>query len=185
MSSNTLDPQNWIINYSDMLYAFTQKRVNNKEQAEDIVQDVFLSAWKAKESYNGVASEKTWLFTVCKNKIIDYYRKHSKASIVSMDNSEDDEYFSVDRHFKADLISKKDWDSSTSNIEKKEFYNILSLCKAKLKQLQQQVFAMKYLEDIDTDEICEVLGISNQNYWVLMHRAKIQLRTCLEKNWVK
>jgi RNA polymerase sigma-70 factor (ECF subfamily) len=43
---------------------------------------------------------------------------------------------------------------------------------------------MKYLDDIDTDEICETLGITVQNYWVLMHRAKIQLRTCLEKNWI-
>ena len=66
-----LNPQNWVSYFSDALYSYTLVRVNNVAQAEDIVQETFLSAWKARETYNGMASEKNWLYTICKNKIID------------------------------------------------------------------------------------------------------------------
>jgi RNA polymerase sigma-70 factor (ECF subfamily) len=68
-------------------------------------------------------------------------------------------------------------------IEQKEFYSILELCKSKLKAVQNAVFSMKYLDGIESEEICKELNITSSNYWVLIHRAKLQLRTCLEKNW--
>ncbi|MEO7530302.1 MAG: sigma factor-like helix-turn-helix DNA-binding protein, partial [Sediminibacterium sp.] len=61
---------------------------------------------------------------------------------------------------------------------------VLDGCKRKLQQVQQAVFSMKYMEDLDSTEICKALGITSSNYWVLIHRAKLQLRTCLEKNWI-
>ncbi len=90
-----LHPEKWIENYSDELFIYTLKRLNNNtDQAEDIVQDVFLSAWKNKESFNGKASERTWLFIICKNKIIDFFRKQSKLQLMSLDDTkEDDAYF--------------------------------------------------------------------------------------------
>ena len=70
------------------------------------------------------------------------------------------------------------------SIDDKEFYSVLETCKKKLQQLQQSVFVMKYMEDLDSAEICKALGITASNYWVLIHRAKLQLRACLEKNWI-
>lgn len=182
-----LQPEKWIDNYGDALYLFALKRLSNNEtQAEDIVQDVFLSAWKNRESYNGTASEKTWLYTICKNKIIDYYRKENKKTTVGIEgNKEDDAFFIEDGHFNAAFKPTTDWGiTGSSKIVEKEFFAILNNCKAKLKKIQEQVFTMKYLEDVEPIEICTLLGITNQNYWVLMHRAKIQLRTCIEKNWI-
>lgn len=181
-----LQPEKWIDNYSDALFIYALKRLgNNVAQAEDLVQEVFLSAWKNRESYNGTASEKTWLFTICKNKVIDQYRKNTKSQTESLDSSANDVEFEADGHFKADFISKKEWDNKVTHVEQKEFYSVLQLCKSKLKELQQQVFTMKYLQDLASDEICAILGISNQNFWVLMHRAKVSLRVCLEKNWIQ
>lgn len=178
-----LDPNKWIDNYADALYGFCIVRVNNQILAEDIVQETFLSAWKARETYNAVATEKNWLYAICKNKIIDHYRK--KGTTISTETEESDTYFDNEDHWKKEK-QPNDWGlNGQTQIEKKEFYQVLANCKQKLKELQQQVFVLKYLEDFDSDQICNILGISSSNYWVLIHRAKLQLRNCLEKNWIK
>jgi RNA polymerase sigma-70 factor (ECF subfamily) len=182
-----LNPEKWVNNYGDLLYAFALKRLNyNKEKAEDIVQDVFLKAWRSKETFNATASEKNWLMTICKNKLIDLYRKEGNTFKIELHADNDDfDFFESDGHFKEAFKAKQEWNKDASNhMENKEFYTVLIKCKSKLKQIQEQVFSMKYLDNIKTEEICELLGITNKNYWVLMHRAKIQLRTCLEKNWI-
>ena len=68
----SIQADEWVNKYADVLYNYTLNRVNDKGIAEDLVQETFLSAWRAKDSYNAEASEKTWLFAICKNKIIDY-----------------------------------------------------------------------------------------------------------------
>jgi RNA polymerase sigma-70 factor (ECF subfamily) len=181
-----LNAEKWVDLYSDALFTYVSARVKSISQAEDIVQETFLSAWKARERYNGIASEKNWLYAICKNKIIDYYRKASTNKEVLAGNDDDEDYFfGDDGHFEKDK-APLNWTINNSNsIESKEFYSILKKCKTKLNETQHAVFTMKYLEDIDTNEICETLSITVQNYWVLIHRAKLHLRTCLEKNWIK
>lgn len=58
-------------------------------------------------------------------------------------------------------------------------------CKDHLKALQQSVFTLKYLEDISSDEICKVLNITPTNYWILIHRARLKMRDCVEKMLLK
>lgn len=181
-----LSPSSWASNYADALYAYAKPRVNDAQLAEDLVQETFLSAWKARDGFKGEASEKSWLFTILKNKIIDHYRKKSKE-IIQTGNEADatDGFFNEAEHWtKTDQPS--DWGSHLTNtIDQKEFYTILEGCKKKLQQLQQSVFVMKYMEDMNADEICKALDITPSNYWVLIHRAKLGLRACLEKNWIK
>ncbi len=185
MSHPLLQPDKWISNYSDALYAYALVRVNDSALAEDIVQETFLSAWKGKDSFKGDASEKSWLYTICKNKIIDYYRKKGRDIIQPIEGKDvSDGFFNEAEHWTT-ADAPGDWGIDYQQaIESKEFYKILNGCKKKLQQLQQSVFVMKYLEDLDSEEICKALGISSSNYWVLIHRAKLQLRACLEKNWI-
>jgi len=179
-----LVPEKWIDNYADALYAFCFVRVNNHNLAEDLVQETFLSAWKAREKYNATATEKNWLYAICKNKIIDQYRKN-KSHLVLEETEETETYFDNENHWKSEK-QPKDWGlNGQTNLEQKEFYQILSKCKLKLKELQQQVFVLKYIDEIESEQICKILGISTSNYWVLIHRSKLQLRNCLEKNWLK
>ena len=77
----TFNPDKWVENYADALYAYTIVRVNDMQQAEDIVQNTFLSAWKARDTYKGHASEKNWLYAILKNKIVDHFRKQSSNRI--------------------------------------------------------------------------------------------------------
>ena len=185
MNQNSLNPDQWITQYADVLYSYTLPRVNDSALAEDIVQETFLSAWKARDSFKGEASEKSWLFTICKNKIIDYYRKKARDIVQPMSETvPNDRFFDEAEHWTQE-DKPLDWGIDyQQKIDNKEFYKVLDGCKKKLQEIQQAVFSMKYLEELDSVEICKALGITSSNYWVLIHRAKLQLRSCLEKNWI-
>ena len=185
MENPLLNPDQWVKQYADALYGYTLRRINDEVMAEDIVQETFLSAWRARDSFRGASSEKSWLFAICKNKIIDHYRKKA-IDIMQPINVTDpsDNYFDPSEHW-TDENKPGDWGMDYGHpMDNKAFYQVLDHCRKKLQQLQQSVFVMKYLEDQDAADICKVLGISSSNYWVLIHRAKMHLRACLEKNWI-
>jgi RNA polymerase sigma-70 factor (ECF subfamily) len=180
-----LSPSEWISNYADALYAYAKPRVNDVQLAEDLVQETFLSAWKAKDGFKGEASEKSWLFTILKNKIIDHYRKKSKDIIQTGTGQDATDHFFNDAEHWTENDQPLNWGiEGADRLQQKEFYHILENCKKKLQHQQQAVFVMKYMEDMDADEICKALNITSSNYWVLIHRAKLGLRACLEKNWI-
>lgn len=180
-----LNPKTWVSQYGDLLYAYTFKRIPQREQAEDIVQEVFLSAWKARESFDHSVEEKTWLFVICQRKIIDHFRKRSAVVAISLETDDQDTgMFLEDGHFDPAYRPGQPWGVTKEGMMQKEFYAVLRQCASRLKQLQEQVFSLKYLNDLDTEEICSLLNITDKNYWVLMHRAKVQLRACMEKNWL-
>jgi RNA polymerase sigma-70 factor (TIGR02943 family) len=180
-----LSPSDWISNYADALYAYAKPRVNDAQLAEDLVQETFLSAWKARDGFKGEASEKSWLFTILKNKIIDHYRKKSKEIIQSASEKDaTDDFFNQAEHW-TDKDQPLSWGvDGLDSLQQKEFFTVLEGCKKKLQHLQQAVFVMKYMEDLDAADICKALNITPSNYWVLIHRAKLGLRACLEKNWI-
>lgn len=181
--SSQLNAEKWVSDYGDMLYRFALPRVNDADIAKDLVQDTFLAAWRNYENFKGEISEKNWLYAILKNKIIDHFRKASTRLTDSMPGMADEEaYFDEAQHWTASA-APNEWNADDSPIEKKEFYEILRKCKTRLKEIQDTVFTLKYLEGLDSEEICKELNITASNYWVLIHRAKLQLRACLEKNW--
>ena len=183
MEPRSLSPDKWVDNYADELYRYTMLRVKHNAVAEDLVQETFLSGWRAKEMYTGEASERNWLYAICKNKIMDHYRKKANF-IVNPTSQEESIYFDEAEHWRAET-KPKSWGMDYGQpIETKEFYLVLDQCKRKLKDIQQHVFVMKYMEDMEAENICEVLNITTSNYWVLIHRCKLHLRGCLEKNWL-
>lgn len=184
--ANKAEPKNWLGLYGDLMYQFCLPRVNDNIVAEDLVQETFLSALKGLEGYKGEASEKNWLFAILKNKIIDYYRKKAKTNAVMALPQSDtgDDWFNDEGRW-AENRRPQDWAAAENPTERKELQKIINACKDKLKDLQQEVFILKYLEDIDSDEICKVLNITSSNYWVLLHRARLQMRDCVENNWLK
>ncbi len=173
----------WVKDYGDILYRYALPRVSDSDLAKDLVQETFLAAWRNIETYKGEASEKNWLFTILKNKIIDHYRKASTRLTDKLTDGNDDIQFDEVGHWNKEN-KPNEWGIDYSNpVEAKEFYRVLEKCKNKLKEIQNTVFSMKYLDGFDSDDICKELGITASNYWVLLHRAKVQLRGCLEKNW--
>lgn len=180
-----LSPNLWVDNYSDLLYSFAFSRVNNSELAADLVQDTFYSALKNTAGFRGESTEKTWLYNILRNKIIDHFRKASTKKSSSTDDLS--AFFNVkgkwQNHWNESGAPKPWSEDADQAINRAEFFAALNNCLSKLSEKCAAVFNLKNMEDLSSDEICKELSISSSNYWVLMHRAKLQLRACLEKNW--
>ncbi|MBA3682644.1 MAG: sigma-70 family RNA polymerase sigma factor [Bacteroidetes bacterium] len=190
-SINILNPENWSSIYADELFRYAMSKTGKAEVSEDLVQEAFLGALKAMGSFKGKSSERTWLFAILKFKIADHYRKAStkyevnNSSFSFEDKSYLDNYFNGDGEWN-DSSAPKGWgiDYSTS-IENKELGNALNNCIDKLPENQRQLVLLKLVEEEETEKVCKELNITPTNYWVIIHRAKLQLRACLEKSWFK
>jgi RNA polymerase sigma-70 factor (ECF subfamily) len=192
---NQLEPEHWIERYADYLYSYAFARLHKEQVAEDLVQDTFFSALKARDTFQHTASEKTWLVSILKHKIIDHYRKKSTQNELNIFDKPVDGKDGLNEHFFEDTTSDspghwtaagapgawaKDFETS---VDSDEFYKILERCIAKMPAKWAAAFTMKNMDDQDTEEICQALGITPSNYWVIMHRAKLHLRDCMAKNW--
>ena len=180
-----LNPDKWIHLHSNYMYNYTITRVNNHELAKDLIQETFFSSLKAMKNFKGQASERTWLISILKRKIIDYYRKsNSKKGQAEVRMS-----FYKKGENKGKWLEEKtpsNWsETADAIIENTELKSAINLCIGNLPKKYRMVFLLKTVENYETKEICNELGISSSNLWVIIHRARAQLRACLEKNWFK
>lgn len=181
-SFHKLNPVDWVSKYSDELFGFAFFRVSNEETARDLIQDTFLSALRNQDSFKGEISEKNWLYFILKNKIIDHYRKNAKTPLTRInDQQNEDEFFDESGHWKKELLPNPFSQAVNSQQHSFEFYEILEKCKKKLTEIQINLFSMKFLDEMESEEICKELEISSSNYWVLIHRIKLKIRKCIEK----
>lgn len=188
-----LSPQLWVQNHSDYLYSYALTRLNDEEQARDLVQETFLAALEKVHSFEGKSAERTWLTAILKNKVIDCYRKKSsRTNDVSLDNSSLENSISdqqrlfnpSDGHWNSEYAPAEFGADIYDPLAEKEFNLILQQCLKKLPVLWLSVFTMKYMDEEMTETICTGLGITSANFWVIIHRAKLNLRACLQKNWL-
>jgi len=183
-----LDPHKWVAAHADYLYAFAVSRINDTEQARDLVQETFLAALQNTASFAGKSSERTWLTAILKNKIIDVYRKKSSGlKIVDKEQTgnRNDDFFDEDNgHWRTGQLPQEFGIEDTDRFITKEFDDVLKKCMEKLPVLWMAVFTMKHIDDEPTDIICAHLKVTPANYWVIIHRIKVNLRACLQKNWI-
>ena len=183
MSTNLLDPTQWIDKYADYLFNYSVSRVNDHEIAQDLVQDTFLAALKSSENFKGDASERTWLISILKRKIIDYYRKinskKGKAEVrMNYAGDGDDEGDWIEERI-SDPFDKNAEDS----LQNEELGMAIQECLSKLPTKQSQIFIMKTIQGYETEVICNELDITPSNLWVIIHRARTALTACLKENW--
>jgi RNA polymerase sigma-70 factor (TIGR02943 family) len=186
--SNISDPHHWVQAHADYLYAYTRARVNDEEQARDLVQETFLAALEKLKTFEGRSSERTWLTSILRNKIIDHYRKKSSVLLntdVKQAEDEQADFFNAeDGHWNAGPAPKHFGIDDYDPLQSKEFDHILMLCLKKLPALWLSVFTMKHMDDESTETILAELKLTSGNFWVIIHRAKLNLRACLQKNWI-
>ncbi len=189
IENNTIDPHLWVNKYADYLYAYAITRTNDEEQARDLVQETFLAALERIDGFEGRSSEKTWLTSILKYKVIDVYRKKSSAfakkSDVMMAEQEQQDFFDPDDgHWNVPHRPAAFGIEQSDALENKEFQQILQQCMKKLPSLWLSVFTMKHMDDESTTVICNELKVSSSNFWVIIHRTKLNLRACLQKTWI-
>lgn len=186
---NPIDPHQWVDNYADYLYSYAFTRINDEEKARDLVQETFLAALEKIEKFEGRSSERTWLISILKNKVIDVYRKKSPGpgkSIEAQAASYDQEsfFYAEDGHWQVTHQPQEFGIEQYDPLVNKEFNLVLQRCMQKLPALWLSVFTMKHMDGLDTQTICSDLKVTASNFWVIIHRAKVHLRSCLQKNWI-
>ncbi|MDO4699782.1 MAG: sigma-70 family RNA polymerase sigma factor [Moraxella sp.] len=179
--------------YQAML-KFATNQLGNEQYAKDVVQDALVNALKYADKFQGKSTFKSWVFAILKNKIADFIRHNNKyvaLSDLTDDDSQSDEaflelLFDKTGHWHNDnALSAFDdsWCNPEFSAEQTDFWHVLELCLNNLPKEQSRVFLMKEYIELDTQEICQELGISTQNFYVLMHRARLRLQTCLSVKW--
>jgi len=178
-------PEDWVELHGDYLYRFALSRIKDPAIAEDLVQETFLAALQSRKNFKGLSSERTWLTAILKHKLADTYRRQSKEKPLNdweLDTDAIDARFDQDGAWK---IRPKKWpDDPVKAYEQQEFMDILYRCLADLPRRLADAFIMREIEELSTDEICKVLDITATNTWVMLYRARMYLRGCLEKNWI-
>ena len=173
----------WVKMYTKDLFSYTITKVHQKEIAEDLVQDTFLSAWQSYKTYQGKSNVKTWLFSILKYKIADYYRLKYKQNI-ELGSDFIDTFFDEDHRWKPEY-RPTNWGNEKELLDDPEFSKALHNCFEKLPQKWSSAVQLKFLEEHDSKTICSKLEITTSNFWQIIHRAKLHLRNCLEFKWFK
>lgn len=191
-AKHNCNPEKWVECYGDDMYAWAFYRTGKKTVAEDLVQETFLAALTQLKSYRGDSSEKTWLFSILKHKIIDHFRRafvKYEKEVSSLQHDEAGElllqkYF--DRHGQWKKSERPaNWHEEEDNLlDDEEFIGILRMCMKLLPEKWLSLVNLRFLEEKNTPEICKELGITSSNLWIIMHRAKLQLRDCIEENFL-
>jgi RNA polymerase sigma-70 factor (ECF subfamily) len=180
-----LIPEKWVDRYGDYLFNFTISRVNDAVIAQDLVSETFLAGLKSAHRFKGNSTERTWLISILKRKIIDHYRKinsnKGKAEVrMSYLSSSDQE---------GDWMEEQAADLRNPNvedvIEQRELGEALEECIACLPERYATIFVQKTIDNLETETICKEHNITASNLWVIIHRARVQLMECLNKKWHK
>ena len=184
-----INPHNWVAKHADCLYTYAITRINDAELARDLVQETFLAALEKVDKFEGRSSERTWLIAIIKNKIIDVYRKRAACVVVTTDLEKpaegEPDFFNPDYcNWKVEQWPQEMGIEADNAVISKEFVHVLQKCMQKLPHLWLSVFTMKHMDEQATETICAELKVSPSNFWVIIHRAKVNLRACLQKNWI-
>jgi len=182
------DPERWVEEHGDCLYRYALIRVRKPEVAEDLVQETLCAAVKNYGSFGGKSSERTWLCGILKNKICDHFRKLGRETcFTDMEFLEDElSHKFVPQGFWNHDLGPLEWKPEADVVmHRSEFWDTFRNCLAKLPQRVADVFMLREMDEMETAQICDTLKVSPNNLWVMLHRARMALRECLEVNWFK
>ena len=178
------DPETWVDGHGDAMFRFAMLRVRNRDLAEEMVQEALLAGFRSRHRYSGKAAERTWLIQILRNKIADHYRRKQReitATDIAGDEGSIDDFFSEHGRWE---IKPGPWEMDPGEMmHREDFLRILRECMAGLPERQAEVFSLKVLDEHSTKDVCSILSLTKTNLGVLLHRARMKLRKCLESNW--
>jgi RNA polymerase sigma-70 factor (TIGR02943 family) len=166
-----------------LLLKYAQMQLRNAAWAEDAVSETILAALEKPQSFAGRSQLKTWLIGILKHKLIDQIRRNSRelSTTTAEDRADlDDELFLPNGHWRE---APQDWGDPEHCLQQLDFMRVLEACVEHLPGQQGRLFMMREWLELDTAEICKELAISSTNCWVMLHRARLRLRECLQLNW--
>ena len=183
MGTDKINIDQWVDRYGDIMFRYTLVRVKNPEEAEEIVQSAFLAALQSRNSFAGQSTEKNWLFGILKHKILDYFRamkKYQNFDLLDDRDPYENDYDENGHWIKPPTSWEMTPESATEN---KQLAEAMTKCLDGLSAKLRRIFVLKEVEGIESEEICKEFDVQPNNLWVILHRARNQLKKCMEINW--
>jgi RNA polymerase sigma-70 factor, ECF subfamily len=162
------------------LLRYASLQLRDAHAAEDAVQEALVAALAGEAGFAGRSNLRTWLTGILKHKIVDAIRRLSREAAAPPDEEGLQALFDERGHW---IDPPRDWDDPDALLEEKQFMAALEECLGRLPAKTAQVFMMREHLGYDTAEICKELGLTPTHCWVLLYRARVALRQCLQQNW--
>ncbi|SDJ73971.1 sigma-70 family RNA polymerase sigma factor [Billgrantia gudaonensis] len=170
------------------LLSFARLHLRDNAQAEDAVQDALEAAITKGDSFEGRSGYETWVFGILKYKILDLMRAQKRqGQWQPLEDENDDD--AIDRLFQQngrwhEASRPASWGEPEAVFENERFWQVFDACMISLPDSAARVFSLRELMGLSTDDICRELDIKENNCWVILHRARLRLRACIEKGWL-
>ncbi len=167
------------------LLRFALLQLRNAALAEDVVQDALIAVLEQPQRFAGQSTLRTYVTGIMKHKIIDALRSTGRErQFDTPAEQSDDDALDTLFHNNGHLVdAPRNWGDPDTTLQQKDFFRIMELCLEKLPPKTARIFLMREWLELDTDEICKELGCSTSNAWVMLYRARLRLRECLELHW--
>ena len=173
-----VNPVDWVDEHGDYLFRYALSRLRDCESAEEAVQETFVAGLSALAQYSGKGAERAWLLGILKRKVVDLIRRRSKLTVIDLEDGISERLFKSNGKWRSD--PRIFGSQPEAEMERAEFWHALGACLDGLPLKQRDVFSLREVEDLNTEDICSSLGISRANLWVLLHRARLRLSDCMK-----
>lgn len=188
----TLNPGDWLNDHGDYLFRYAGLRVRDGAIAEDLLQETLLAAMSGYQRHEGRGSERTWLVGIMRHKILDYFRKLARTpefQICNYENDDESNWFETEGawrgHWREDQ-APLNWPLDAATLlESSEFWATFERCLSRLSPQMATAFTLREIEGMSSEEICEILNVTPNNLWVILHRSRARLRQLLEREWFR
>ncbi len=168
---------------------FAELQLRDRGMAEDLVHESIEAALRKSSSFNGRSSLKTWVFAILRNRIVDHLRQASRTvNMSSLAQAEEDWHDVFDAMFTAQGAWRQGprpvaWPDPEESMQTRQFWTVFETCLDQLPPATGTVFMMREFLGFESDEICRQLSISTSNCHVILHRARLKLRGCMDTGW--
>lgn len=172
--------------YRPDLMRIAKLQLRDAEAAADVVQETVLAAFQSRQTFAGKSKLKTWLVGILKFKIIDALRIRSREPVPASQLKAELDIEDIEALFNSHGLWRSQptrWEDPESAARQQDFMKIMELCLEKLPPNSARAFILRELFEVDSDEICTLMPVSRNHLGVLLYRARMALRGCLEVNW--
>jgi RNA polymerase sigma-70 factor (ECF subfamily) len=188
-TQHRLDPSKWLDSHGDYLYRYALVRVRDASVAEDLLQETLLAGVGGHQAHAGRSSERTWLVGIMKHKVIDHFRRAARNAPFQLSAEREDDFDCFEEsgpwrgHWREDRAPNSWMVDASQCFESAEFWETFDRCLSQLPQQMSIAFTLREIDGLTAAEICEILNVTPNNLWVLLHRSRSKLRELLDANW--